>query len=166
MQRSASQALKWWTSGKDESRVHVFYRLNKARHAQAREARRNAAMESALAEYAMGMEPRASGTSQQALNHLGAGVMALEEFWNEVNRTELEGQMVTLEPHLLRTMRNTVLAIQLDGTVDAVDLSATNNFKFPLGYLRHHRWPTRHGRSPEIPIPQRNLHEARDGIHR
>ena len=59
--------------------------------------------------------------------------MALEEFWNEVNRKELEGQMVTIEPHLLRTMRNTVLAIQLDGAVDAVELSAQNNFKFPLG---------------------------------
>ena len=117
----------------DESRVHVYYRLNKARHAQAREARRTTAMESALAEYSQGLEARDAGQIQQALNHFGAGVMALEEFWNEVNRKELEGQMVTIEPHLLRTMRNTVLAIQLDGAVDAVELSAQNNFKFPLG---------------------------------
>ncbi len=117
----------------NEERVHVFYRLNKARHAQAREARRNAAMESALAEYALGMEARAAGQVHQALNHFGTGVMALEEFWNEVNRTDIEGQLVTLEPHLLRTMRNTVLAIKLDGTVEAVDLNATNNFKYPLG---------------------------------
>lgn len=117
----------------NEERVHVFYRLSKARHAQAREARRNAAMESAIAEYSQGVEARDAGQIQQALNHFGAGVMALEEFWNEVNRTDLEGQMVTLEPHLLRTMRSTVLGVQLEGAVDAVELNAQNNFKYPLG---------------------------------
>lgn len=116
-----------------ENQVHVFYRLNKARHAQAREARRNAAMESAVAEHEMGREARTQGQVQQALNHFGSGVMALEEFWNEVNRMELDGQMVTLEPHLLRTMRNMVLGVQLEGTVSTLDLSASNNFRFPLG---------------------------------
>jgi len=116
-----------------EDRVHVFYRLNKARHAQAREARRTTAMESARAEYAAGLQARNEGHIQQALNHFGSGIMALEDFWNEVNRMDIEGETVTLEPHLLRAMRNTVLAIGLRSAVDQVELQADNHFKFPLG---------------------------------
>ncbi|MCH1582444.1 MAG: LPP20 family lipoprotein [Flavobacteriales bacterium] len=117
----------------DDTRVHVYYRLNKARHAQAKAARRNTAIESALVEFELGTNARVAGQVPQALNHFGAGVMALEEFWNEVNRAEIDGQMVTVEPHLLRAMRNTILEMQTEGVLNSVELSAENNFKFPLG---------------------------------
>lgn len=117
----------------NDTRIHVFYRLNKARHAQAKEARRKTAVESALVEFELGTTARSTGQVQQALNHFGAGVMALEEFWNEVNRAEINGQMVTVEPHLLRAMRKTILALQTEAALTSVELSAENNFKFPLG---------------------------------
>ena len=117
----------------DDTRVHVYYRLNKARHAQAKAARRNTAVESAQVEFELGTNARVAGQVPQALNHFGAGVMALEEFWNEVNRAEIDGQMVTVEPHLLRAMRNTILEMQTEGVLNSVELSAENNFKFPLG---------------------------------
>jgi hypothetical protein len=117
----------------DEKRVHVYYRLNKALHASQRQARRAEAMQSAALEYSAGRTARDEGNLLRALAHWSHGVMVLEEFWNEVNRTEVEGQEVNLASHLVRTLRQTVQDIRLEPAVNQVKLTAEGRFKFPLG---------------------------------
>ncbi|MEC8759089.1 MAG: LPP20 family lipoprotein, partial [Bacteroidota bacterium] len=66
--------------------TYVYYRLDKARYAAERQARRQEAIDLALLEHEAGKQDLASGNIQGALDHWGAGVLGLEEFWNEVNR--------------------------------------------------------------------------------
>ena len=127
----------------------------------------HAAMESAVAEYAMGSEARTRGQVQQALNHFGAGVMALEEFWNEVNRKELDGQMVTTRApppanHAQYSLGHSAGWGCRRGGIERSETTSSSLWDS----MRHHRWQTRHRLAAEIPIPQRHLHETRDRIHR
>lgn len=117
----------------DEARVYVYYRLNKARHAADREARRQEAIGSATLDYAAGKTALSEGKLLNALDHWSHGVMALEEFWNDVNRTTVDGTEVNLESHLIRTMRRTLADIRIAPVVDQVELNASNRFRFPLG---------------------------------
>ena len=116
-----------------ETGTHVFYRLDKGRHAAAREARRQAAMDLAVQEWSAGQADAEAGRIAPALEHWGTGILALEEFWNEVNRAEVEGENVALESHLLRAMRETMRNLRVDPAVDQVVLSAQGGFQFPLG---------------------------------
>ena len=75
----------------------------------------------------------ANGNLQGALDHWGAGVLGLEEFWNEVNRVTLDNVEVSLEPHLLRSMREAIRNIDLKASMDRVTLNAQGDFRFPLG---------------------------------
>ncbi len=115
------------------SGCHVYYRLNKARHAAARKARQEEAIATALAELKSGDADLAQGQIPSALNHWGSGILALEEFWNEVNKGTYLGETLTLEPHLIRKMREVLRNIELVPAVNSVALEAANNFKFPLG---------------------------------
>lgn len=117
----------------DKNRVHVYYRLDKARHAAARARRQSAAIESALAECRAGNEDRDAGRVAQALNHWGTGIMALEEFWNEVNKGSVDGREVNLEPHMVRSMRETVQSLEITTEMGGIVLDAGNGFAFPLG---------------------------------
>lgn len=111
----------------------VYYRMEKARYQAERNARRQDAIDMALLEHEAGKSDLAAGNLQGALNHWGAGVLGLEEFWNEVNRATLDGAEVSIEPHLLRAMREAISNIDLRAAVERVTLSAQGNFKFPLG---------------------------------
>jgi len=117
----------------------VYYRLDKARYAAERNARRQDAIELALLEHEAGRLDMAAGNLQGALNHWGAGILGLEEFWNEVNRGTIDGEEVSLEPHLLRTMREAVRNVDLRAAVSGVALTAKGNFKFPLGLHATHQ---------------------------
>lgn len=117
----------------DNDRVHVYYRLNKTRHAAQREARRQEAMQSAKLEYSTGRKALEEGNILRALGHWSHGIMVLEEFWNEVNRTEVDGQEVNLESHLIGSMRQTLQDIELVPIVQTVRLNAEGRFRFPLG---------------------------------
>lgn len=122
----------------DEETIHVHYRLNKAKHAAERAARRDAAMEAASAECLQGEAALGEGMLLTALSHWGRGIMMLEEFWNEVNRTTLNGVEVTLEPHMVSAMRNAIQSIALESSVETVNLNADNRFRFPLGLHATH----------------------------
>ena len=74
----------------------------------------------ALLEHEAGKPDLAAGNLQGALNHWGAGVLGLEEFWNEVNRATLDGKEVSIEPHLLRAMREAISNIDLRAAVESV----------------------------------------------
>lgn len=113
--------------------THVYYRLDKARYAAEREARRQEAIDLALLEHEAGRQDLANGNLQGALDHWGAGVLGLEEFWNEVNRVTLDNVEVSLEPHLLRSMREAIRNIDLKASMDRVTLNAQGDFRFPLG---------------------------------
>ena len=113
--------------------TYVYYRLDKARYAAERQARRQEAMDFALLEHEAGKPDLASGNIQGALDHWGAGVLGLEEFWNEVNRATIDGVEVSVEPHLLRAMREAVRNIDLNAAMDVVTLNARGDFRFPLG---------------------------------
>lgn len=113
--------------------TYVYYRLDKARYAAERQARREEAIDLALLEHEAGQEDLANGNIQGALDHWGAGVLGLEEFWNEVNRATIDGVEVSVEPHLLRAMREAVRNIDLNASMDVVSLSAKGDFRFPLG---------------------------------
>lgn len=115
------------------SGCYVYYRLNKAQHAAARKARQEQAIATALDELKSGESDIAKGQVISALNHWGTGVLALEEFWNEVNKGIHKGETLTLEPHLIRKMREALRNIELVPAVNRVTLHAENNFKFPLG---------------------------------
>ena len=116
----------------------VYYRLDKARYAAERNARKQDAIELALLEYEAGRTDMDKGNLQGALNHWGTAILGLEEFWNEVNRAQIGGDEVSLEPHILRTMRDSARNIHLRAAVDAVLLNAEGDFKFPLGLHATH----------------------------
>lgn len=113
--------------------VYVYYRLSKAKHAEARAERKATAIESALAELRAGLDSRQSANLLGALEHWNAGVVALEEFWNEPNKGEFEGHTITLGPHLVRQMRNAIRDLEISSSMQRVVLNAGNDFKFPLG---------------------------------
>ena len=118
----------------DKERVHVYYRLNKARHATLREARRQEALAAAVIEYEAGRDIlEEEGMVLMALSHWSRGIMALEEFWNESNRAVIGDAEVNLESHLLTAMRSTIQGIRIQPAVDEVVLTAAGRFKFPLG---------------------------------
>ncbi len=114
-------------------RIHVYYRLNKAQHAAERESRRQEAMAAAVSEYTVGREALESGQLLKAISHWSMGIMMLEEFWNEVNRTQLDGEEVNLESRLITEIRTAISNIDLQSSVEAVRLHAEGQFKFPLG---------------------------------
>ena len=114
--------------------THVYYRLDKQRHAAARAARRQQATELALAEWKAGQDDLSAGRIPSALEHWSAGILALEEFWNDVNRAEIDGVDVALEPHFIRAMRSVVQELDIRPSVDRVVLSANGGFRFPLGF--------------------------------
>ena len=97
----------------------VYYRLEKARYQEERNARRQDAIDMALLEHEAGKSDLAAGNLQGALNHWSAGVLGLEEFWNEVNRATLDGGEVSIEPHLLRAMREAISNIDLRAAVES-----------------------------------------------
>lgn len=113
--------------------THVYYRLDKQRHAAARAARKQAAIEVALTEWTSGQADLEAGRVPSALEHWGTGILALEEFWNDVNRADIAGQNVALEPHLIRAMREAIRNLDIRPSVDRVVLSAQGGFRFPLG---------------------------------
>ncbi len=113
--------------------THVYYRLDKQRHAAARAARRQEAIDLALAEWAAGQEDLSTGRIPGALEHWSTGILALEEFWNDVNRAPIDGEEVALESHFIRAMRQTIQGLDLRASVDRVVLSAPGGFRFPLG---------------------------------
>lgn len=117
----------------DEYGTHVYYRLDKARHAAAREARRREAIGVAEDEWAAGLTDAEAGRVTSALEHWGTGILALEEFWNDVNRADLGGENVAIESHLIRHMREAIRNLRVSPSVDHVTLSARGGFRFPLG---------------------------------
>lgn len=113
--------------------THVYYRLDKQRHAAARASRKQAAIDVALTEWAFGQADLEAGRVPNALEHWGTGILALEEFWNDVNRADIDGQNVALESHLIRAMREAIRNLDIRPSVDRVVLSAQGGFRFPLG---------------------------------
>ena len=113
--------------------THVYYRLDKQRHAAARAARKQTATEVALSEWASGQSDLDAGRVPNALEHWATGILALEEFWNDVNRADIEGENVALEPHFIRAMREAIRNLDIRPSVDRVLLSARGGFQFPLG---------------------------------
>ena len=113
--------------------THVYYRLDKQRHAAARAARKQTATEVALSEWASGQSDLDAGRVPNALEHWATGILALEEFWNDVNRADIEGENVALEPHFIRAMREAIRNLDVRPSVDRVLLSARGGFQFPLG---------------------------------
>ena len=117
---------------------YIYYRLDKARYAAQRNARRQEAMALAVAEHDAGQQDLDEGNIQGALDHWGTGVLGLEEFWNEVNRATVDGVEVNLEAHLIRAMREAIRNLDLRAAVDRIVLSASNEFRFPLGLHATH----------------------------
>ncbi len=117
----------------DEATVHVFYRLNKAKHAAERQARRESAIRAAVSEYDAGRAALDEGLLLMAIAQYSRGIMALEEFWNEVNRATIDGMEVTVESHLIAAIRSTLQSIILTPAVEEITLNASGAFKFPLG---------------------------------
>jgi len=113
--------------------IHVYYRLDKQRHAAARAARKQAAIEVALTEWASGQSDLEAGRVPNALEHWGTGILALEEFWNDINRADIDGQNVAVEPYLIRAMREAIRDLKIRPLVNRVVLSAQGDFRFPLG---------------------------------
>lgn len=130
------------------SGCHVYYRLNKAKHAAARKARQAEAIASAMDELEAGESDLKSGRIPSALNHWSTGVLNLEEFWNEVNQAEHQRKTISLEPHLIRRMRDVLRTIELEPALEQVVLEADNHFKFPLGIHATHEGEF----APSIPI--------------
>jgi len=95
-------------------------------------------MEAAAAECVQGDAALGEGMLLAALSHWSRGIMMLEEFWNEVNRTTIDGAEVTLEPHMVSAIRNAIQAISIGSAVESVNLNAGNRFKFPLGLHATH----------------------------
>ena len=116
----------------------AYYRLDKSRYAAERNARKKDAIDLALLEYEAGSVDMDKGNLQGALDHWGTAILGLEEFWNEVNRATISGEAVSIEPHILRTMRESVRNITLHAAVDVVVLKADGGFKFPLGLHATH----------------------------
>lgn len=117
----------------DERGAFVYFRLNKARHAADREARRQSAIGVAKEEWVSGQADLQNGDVSKALEHWNAAIMALEEFWTDVNRVDIEGTLLSLEPHLVRQMREALRNVNVSPVVPSVQLNAQGNFAFPLG---------------------------------
>ena len=117
---------------------YIYYRLDKARYAAQRNARRQEAISLAVAECEAGQQDLDEGNIQGALDHWGAGVLGLEEFWNEVNQATVDGIEVNMEAHLIRAMREAIRNLDLRAAVDRITLSASNEFRFPLGLHATH----------------------------
>ena len=113
--------------------VHVYYRLNKAKHAAERRMRRESAIEAAIGECVAGKAALEQGLLSVALSRYDHGIMALEEFWNEVNRGTVDGSEVTLESHMVIAIRNAIQSTEITPAVETVILDAAGSFKFPLG---------------------------------
>ena len=76
-------------------------------------ARRQAPSEVPSPEHEAGQSDLDAGRVPNALEHWGTGILALEEFWNDVNRADIEGENVSLEPHFIRAMREAIRNIDL-----------------------------------------------------
>ena len=116
----------------------VYYRLEKSRYQAERNARRQDAIDMALLEHEAGKSDLAAGNLQGALNHWGAGVLGLEEFWNEVNRATLDGEEVSIEPTSCAPCGRPS-ATSTWGRRGERNPSAKGNFKFPSACTRRSR---------------------------
>ena len=129
-------------------------------------ARRQDAIDMALLEHEAGKSDLSAGNRVPgALNHWGAGVLGLEEFWNEVNRATLDGGEVSIEPPPPARHAGSHQQHRPAAAV-TVSLSPKETFNSPSACTQRWKEAMCVRGSPSVPLPQRHLHEESHGVHR
>jgi len=115
-----------WANDKE---YWVYYRLNKAKHAELKAVRKERAIASAKDLHRRAEESLKAGNIREAFEGNVRALLAMKDHWNEEDKTEFEGENILLGNHLYSRLQDLAANIKVNTLPARVVLDLTNGFQ-------------------------------------
>lgn len=111
-----------------EKEFWVYYRLNKAQYQAKKAEKKNQVLRSAYDYYAKGLDAEANNNLSAAIDLYLRGLVAMKNYWAEVNEFQSEKGNIYLDNEMYTAMRRCITGISLHPSLEKITLSANNNY--------------------------------------
>lgn len=112
----------------NKSEFWVYYRLNKAQYYAAKQAKKDQAMRAANDFYQKGHAAEQSADIPSAFDLYLHGLLALRDYWNEVNEFATDTGVVFLENEIYASLQRMATGLRMGGGSPSLVLSVENNY--------------------------------------
>ena len=121
-----------WENDRD---YFIYYRLSKAKHAQIREEKKRAVMQSAYDYLTQAREAALAANIHLATDLYLRGLFEMKEYWNDVNQWDDQGSIIYLDNTLYQEMKSMLNSVELLASETEIELNAGNKFKDEMNVL-------------------------------
>lgn len=111
-----------------EKEFWVYYRLNKAQYQAKKAEKKNQVLRSAYDFYLKGLDAENTNNLSAAIDLYLRGLVAMKNYWAEVNEFQSEQGNIYLDNELYAAMRRCITGISLQSNLEKITLSSANNY--------------------------------------
>ena len=112
-----------------EKEFWVYYRLNKAQYQAKKAEKKNQVLRSAYDFYLKGLDAENTNNLSAAIDLYLRGLVAMKNYWAEVNEFQSEQGNIYLDNELYAAMRRCITGISLQTNLEKITLSSANNYR-------------------------------------
>lgn len=118
----------------NENEYWIFYRLNKAQYQAKKREKKNLALSVANDYYLKGKDAENMGNLPAAVDLYLRGLLAIKDYWNEVNEFDQNGTKVFLDNQIYSDLQKMCSGLSIKPTQQKIMLGAENNYVASTGF--------------------------------